>query len=240
MNLGKDPLVLIAGLNNMGRIWDDVRALLPKEINVVAVDLPAIEDIDQLAAEVLISLPPRFALCGFSFGGYVALAMLAAAPGRILRFALVASGATADSAEAASGREKARSMALAGRHMDLVERQASFVVHASRAGDQALKVYRREMVAEYGAERFAAHQRAAIGRPDRTWLVQQYTGPVLIACGADDKVIPAAKASALAEGIAGARLRIFEQCGHLVPLEQPQALAGALSDWFDQPVVSPV
>ena len=235
MNDHREPLVLVAGLNNMPRIWEQVRCHLPKQVEVIAVDLPAIEDIDKLAAQVLFSLPARFALCGFSFGGYVALAILAASPERVARFALIASGSNADSPELASGREKARSMALAGKHADLVERQASFVVHASRADDQALKAYRREMVAEYGVDRFVAHQRAAIGRPDRTHLVRSFAGPLLIGCGADDRVIAAEKAAALAAGISGAQLRIFEQCGHLVPLEQPGALAEALSGWIAAP-----
>ena len=70
------PLVLVPGLNNTPAIWDDVLPRLAPGITVHAPLVPARDTVEAIAEELLAQLPERFALCGFSFGGYVALAML--------------------------------------------------------------------------------------------------------------------------------------------------------------------
>lgn len=56
--------------------------------------------------------------------------------------------------------------------------------------------------------------------------------PVLVICGSDDRMTPAAYGRALAAGIPGARLAIIENAGHYVTLEQPQAVADAISTFI--------
>lgn len=46
--------------------------------------------------------------------------------------------------------------------------------------------------------------------------------PTLILWGADDRLVPPAYGHFLAERIAGARLEIFDRCGHMLPFEQPE------------------
>ena len=50
--------------------------------------------------------------------------------------------------------------------------------------------------------------------------------------GDADNTIPNALSKEMAEGIAGARLVILGECGHLPQPEQPQATAEALSEWL--------
>jgi pimeloyl-ACP methyl ester carboxylesterase len=57
--------------------------------------------------------------------------------------------------------------------------------------------------------------------------------PVLVIWGREDKWIPVDRAHRLAELIPGASLRIIEGAGHLVQLDQPTALAVALTEWLD-------
>jgi pimeloyl-ACP methyl ester carboxylesterase len=78
-------LVLVPGLNNTHAVFDGVVAALPPAIHAHALDNPALDTVEAIAAAHLAALPARFWLAGFSFGGYVALAMLALAPERIAR-----------------------------------------------------------------------------------------------------------------------------------------------------------
>jgi len=55
---------------------------------------------------------------------------------------------------------------------------------------------------------------------------------VLVAWGAEDTWIPVDRAHRLAELIPGARLELIEDAGHLIQLDQPGSLEGALMNWL--------
>lgn len=52
--------------------------------------------------------------------------------------------------------------------------------------------------------------------------------PTLIVAGNEDKVVPPQNASWLKENIPGARLKIFEGGGHMIPVEMPEQLAAEI------------
>lgn len=57
--------------------------------------------------------------------------------------------------------------------------------------------------------------------------------PTCIVCGALDQLTPLKYSIYLRDQIAGAELCSIEGCGHMVMLEQPQAVARALDSWLD-------
>jgi pimeloyl-ACP methyl ester carboxylesterase len=56
--------------------------------------------------------------------------------------------------------------------------------------------------------------------------------PVLVVWGAEDTWIPVDRAHRLTRLIPGAELRVIERAGHLVQLDQPEALAVTLTRWL--------
>jgi pimeloyl-ACP methyl ester carboxylesterase len=62
------------------------------------------------------------------------------------------------------------------------------------------------------------------------WL-HRVTIPTLILWGAQDKLIPVGQADAWAKLIPGAKVRVFQNCGHLVLAEKPEALK-AVADFL--------
>jgi pimeloyl-ACP methyl ester carboxylesterase len=56
--------------------------------------------------------------------------------------------------------------------------------------------------------------------------------PVLVVWGRDDAWISVDRAHRLHELIPGARLTVIEQAGHLIQLDQPEALTAALARWL--------
>lgn len=225
-------LVLVPGLNNTAAVWDTVRPRLPEGIRVHTPEVPALEDIDAIAEAMLATLPARFALVGFSFGGYVALAMLAAAPRRIGALAMVGTSASADGEAARATRRAAIERALAGEYEAMIEAQAARAMGEAGRADPAIVAARRAMVRDYGPRRFVAHVRATMGRPDRSALFAAYDGPLLVTGGADDQVITPAVQRGLAALNPRARYEPIPEAGHLVPMEQPAALARVLGPWL--------
>lgn len=56
--------------------------------------------------------------------------------------------------------------------------------------------------------------------------------PTLVVWGRDDTWIPVDRAHRLRELIPGARLQVIEEAGHLIQLDQPEALTAALTSWL--------
>lgn len=56
--------------------------------------------------------------------------------------------------------------------------------------------------------------------------------PVHVIWGRDDEWTSVDRAYRLHELIPGARLTVIEQAGHLIQLDQPEALTGALTHWL--------
>ncbi len=224
-------LVLIPGLNNTASVFDGVVSALPSSVRAQVPQCPALADLDALAQAVLDQLPPRFWLAGFSFGGYVALAMLAKAPERVLGMALVCSSPARDSAAQFAARQAAIEQARQGQYPQMVDAQAALAFHPASLADSALMQRRAAMVADYGVERFMAHQQAALQRQDRSALLDGAV-PTLIVAASDDRLFTPESLRGMAQAMAGCQFEVVAQAGHLMPMEQPVRLARILSQWL--------
>ncbi len=228
------PLLLLPGLSGTPELWDEVRAALPVGIACTALENPALDDIDAIATALLETAPPRFALAGFSFGGYVALAIAARAGDRIERLALLSTGATGDSADAAANRGKLIEVAQSGGYESIDGKLTRFLLHPDHVADAAIAEKRARMSRDYGVERYVAHQRACMTRPAREATLASIRVPTLVAVGSEDRITPLAQHEEMARRIPAADLVVFERCGHLAPLEAPRELATALTKWMTQ------
>lgn len=229
-------LVLIPGLNNTAAVWDAVlpaigaeAARAGKSVTCRTDTSPAMDTVEELARHWLDKLPQRFHLVGFSFGGYVALAMLEFAPERIAGLTMMCTGAGADSPQQVATREAAIARALAGEYESMIGAQAAGAFHPDSLADAALMQRRMDMVKDYGAQRFAAHARAATRRPDRSTLLRAYTGPLQFIAGSHDKLFAPETMRAMAAAAGrGTDIDVIDGAGHLLPMERPAELARSL------------
>lgn len=226
-------LVLVPGLNNTSAVFARLQAALGRHpgLAVQAVDNPPLETVEAIAAALLPALPNRFWVAGFSFGGYVAMALLAAAPERVQGIALICSTPGADSPAAAAKRLASIEAAEQGRYLEMVQSTTASAFHPDRLGDAVLTAERMRMVEVYGPQRFVAHVRATMARPDRSALLNG-DRPTLVVGGSHDPLFTP-QALSYADAIPGARRVTIADASHLVPMEQPAALAQALMAWMD-------
>lgn len=231
-SLAAPALALIPGLNNTGAVWDGVVASLGGAAQCHVLECPALETVEAVADDLLAQLPERFFLAGFSFGGYVALAMLERAPQRVAGLAMVNTCATADNEVQRAARQKAIETAQSGGHEAMVAAQAALVFHPDSLVNVALMQTRARMVKAYGAHRMIAHARACLARPDRTAIVAAARCPVLVVAADGDGVIPTASQKAFAQSLPNAAYSEIGAAGHMLPLERPAALADVLGSWL--------
>ena len=234
------PLLLLPGLVCDRAIWAPVLAALEAEAACTVADYGASASLPAMAAQVLASAPPRFALAGHSMGGRVALEIMRMVPQRVVRLALLDTGYQARPAGAAGASERAARVAL----LDLARRAGmramglqwlTGMLAPSRLTDAGLVEAIADMVARHSSEVFGAQIEALLHRPEATEVLRAITCPTLIACGRQDAWSPFARHADMARLVDGATLVAFEDCGHMAPMERPQAVAAALVDWLRQP-----
>ncbi|MCC8617780.1 alpha/beta fold hydrolase [Xanthomonas vesicatoria] len=231
MSADRPTLLLLPGLLNDAELWHAQRAALAGIADCVVGDLTRADSIRALASQLLEHMPPRFALAGFSLGGYVAQELLRLAPERVERLALLDTSARGDAPERVAQRRAQEASVRAGSTFHgFGERLMRHYVHPSRWQDEALLERVRGMTQRVGVEVFLRQNR--LQRQDGRALLRTYGGPVLVLCGEDDAITPPALHEEMAALAPRAQLVRLPMCGHLSPLEQPQAVSEALRDWL--------
>ena len=134
--------------------------------------------------------PPRFALAGLSYGGYIAFAMLRQAPERIAKLALLDTSARPDtpeqSAQDATNSSPWRKPASSARSSATL---APRFLHRNRRNDEALS---GDACATWwpkpAPEAFVRQQQAIMSRPDSRPLLASIRCPTLVLVGDGDEL----------------------------------------------------
>jgi pimeloyl-ACP methyl ester carboxylesterase len=176
--------------------------------------------------------PDRFALCGFSLGAIVALEMVAQAPHRVDRLALLGCNARKMPADKVASRRATIAVAEREGIESYIAGAWDASVPAWRHDDQDLRTELEAMASDTSFAHFRDQIEIAINRADSRPRLGAIDVPTLVACGAEDRVCPPELSKEIAAGIPGATLALVERAGHYLTLDQPQAMARLLRDWL--------
>ena len=226
------PVVLVPGLNCSARLYAEQIPALWRFGPVIVADHTRDASIAAIAGQIFANAPPVFALVGLSLGGYIAFEIMRQAPQRVGRLALLDTSARPDTAELTARRQAPKARARTGKLIEAADESFVFFVHPNRYGDVALRAVVRAMAEETGAEAYLRQQQAIIGRPDSRPMLGAIQCPTVMLVGEQDRGTPPELAREIAAGIAGARLVVVPDCGHLSTLERPQAVTKALVEWM--------
>lgn len=227
------PLVLVPGLLCSARLYAPQVAALWTHGPVTVADHRRDGEIGAVAKRILETAPPRFALAGLSYGGYIAFELVRQAPERIVKLALLDTSARADTPEQTAGRKLQIAMAQAGRFDEIPALVMPRFLHRNRQHDEGLTGLVRRMAVETGPDAFMRQLNAIISRPDSRPLLPSIRCPTLVLVGDGDEATPPELAHEIAAGISGAKLTIVPDCGHLSTIEQPEPVNAALAEWLD-------
>ena len=232
--MARQTLVLLPGLLNTRRLFDRQIADLADLADVIVPELWHHESIGAMAQATLDAAPQRFALGGFSMGGYVCFEILRRAPERVERLALMDTQAVPDTPEATARRRGFIEQTRLGRFHGVQPSLLPTIVHRSQLNDQAVVQPILEMAAEVGADGFCREQTAMIARRDSRPLLVDIKVPTLVLVGRQDLATPLSRAEEMAADIAHSRLVVIDNCGHMAPLEKPAEVSAALRRWLAQ------
>ena len=234
-------IILVHGFPLDSRIWAGVAADLAKDFHVVTPDLPGFggserggefsifslaESINALAKHLKLG---KFVLAGLSMGGYVALGYASKFSDTLAGLVLVDSKPDGDTPEGRAGREKMAAMIAEKGTPGVVEEMFPKMLAPNASDETEAKL--REIMSLQDAETLSNAVLAMRDREDYTAVLGQLSlvVPVQILVGEYDVITPVAIAEKARDAAAGdTRLTIFPAAGHMSPLEQPEAVAGAL------------
>lgn len=228
----KPPLFLLPGLLCDDAMWQHQSAHLSDLAEISIADFTAQSSLTAMARSVLDAAPARFSLAGLSMGGYVALEIMRLAGGRVERLALLDTAARDHDPGRNEQRREMAAQARAGRFKGITRRYLQAFVHPDRLADEALTRAVMEMTARVGLDAFLRQQQAIIERRDAARVLGSIACPTLVVCGRQDGLTPLAASQEIADGIAGSRLVVIENCGHLTAMERPEAVTALLSYWL--------
>ncbi len=242
------PVVLLHGFPMDRSIWDQQVESLSSRYRMITPDMRGLgysatnpgkitveKWADGLAAMLdTLKIDEPIALGGLSMGGYIAFQFFKAHRARLAGLILCDTRAAADTQQAAAGR-----LETAAR----LERDGTWFLPESMlprllapatldANTDVVERLRRTMLAGDQFS-YAATLRGLAERPNFTPLLAAIDCPTLVLVGRHDAISPVAEMTAIAQAIPGSRVVIIEDAGHVTPLEAPEAVTLAMSDFLD-------
>lgn len=225
--------MLLPGMMCDARLFEPQVNALSKQCDVYVVPITEFDTMGELADEVLLNAPAKFALAGLSMGGIVAMEIMAKAPERVERLALLDTNPLAEQEAISQNRlrqiEKIRSGDLMGVMRD--EMKPLYLTDGPERDDHLALCM--DMALSLGADVFIRQSSALASRPDQTNTLRSINVPTLVLCGCDDTLCPVERHELMHELIPNSRLSIVNDAGHLPTLENPAETNQHLVEWLN-------
>lgn len=226
-----ETLVLLPGFMCDADLWSDLLPRLAPRWRPLHADLFRDESLEAMAGRALAAAPARFVAVGFSMGGFVAREMALRAPERVRALVLIATSAMGNPPERTARNRERRERIAAAPFRGLSRTDLRRALHPSRRDDAALVERMLAMGARLGKE--VLLRQLSLDREDGHHRLREIRCPALVVAGESDELRPRVETDRLAAGIPGARYEVIPDCGHMVPMERPEILAGLLNGWLE-------
>ena len=234
-------LLLLPGLLCDAEVWSAQASASSGERPVLVAEYGLDDDLATMARTALAQADAAglgpLAVVGHSMGGRVAMELWRLAPQCLRGLALMDTAwhplpeGESGAAERA-GRE--RLMAL-GREQGMAAMARDWVrgmVHPRRL-DTPLMDAVVAMLARRSPAHQAAQVKALLQRPDASAVLRTVTVPTLLLTGAQDGWSPPGRHDEMAAMVRGPATRVdVPDCGHMAPMEAPEAVNAALRAWL--------
>src|SRR4029079_8352242 len=240
------PVVLIHGYPFNRTLWNEQVTALSTSYRVIAPDLRGFGESDasdgtatmnRLAQDVSLLLDhlgiTRATIGGVSMGGYVTLAFYKQFPSRVRALVLADTRAQADTEEAKQTRAQQAVKALSEGMAAIADAMLRKLLTPETVSKRPEVVKRvRDMMLKTRPEGAASALLGMAEREDQTPLLSQSASPTLIRVGSDDAITPVADSEKMHNAIAGSRLVVIENAGHVSNLERTDEFNQNLIDFL--------
>jgi alpha-beta hydrolase superfamily lysophospholipase len=174
----------------------------------------------------------KFSMIGFSMGGYLAQEYMIKYPQKVNALILINSSASGYTSFEKEQRKKLiTKVKEEGVHFLFGDRLKNWINSNHKNKDQLFKIIEK-MALEMGPDVFIQQQQSTLNRVDQHEALGKVTCPTLVIGCKQDKIVSSEKVEKLAKAIPHAELHLFEDSGHMLPLEAPEELNTFLKQWL--------
>jgi 3-oxoadipate enol-lactonase len=237
-----EPVVLLHGLGSTANVWEPQVRALADRFTLVRYDLEgmgrspfagtlSVESwVEDLKALLDFHRIGKARLVGHSLGTLILQHFAVAYPQHVDKLVFIGVNRAPPEARRVAIRERVAKVRAEGIDAIVDTVVKGGVSPHTLAEKPEIVAFVRELLTRQPVEGYArsCEAMAAAVAAD----VSAIKAPVLVIAGRDDAVSPIANGEGLTADIAGAQLRIVEQCGHWHPIEQPAAITAALREFL--------
>lgn len=228
----KQTLVLIPGVGGDDALWQHQIKYLKELVNIQVIIADRHPSRQDMVAYVLKQTPQHFILAGHSLGGWLSQAIAAYAPQRVTKLILIDTWARADK-KFCAGLQESYNRIQAGKREEVLLEHRHHIVHPDRLQDNKLLTTIEQMQLRMPAEKYCLQTKAMIDDYESLPLLKKIDAETLVIHGNQDPLFSLEEHQIITRNIAGAKLAIIEDCGHVSPLEQPQAVTALMRLWIE-------
>ncbi len=231
------PLVLLHAFPLSRRMWDKQVDAWKRSFRVITPDfrgfgessLGSGEMTMEICADELnallnqLGIQEKLVLLGLSMGGYIAFEFIRKYQDRLSALILAATQPSPDSEESIKARFETAQFVKDKGAAKLAERLVSRLLGKTTLDSRpAVAEEVRKLIQSNSPEGIAHACYGLASRRDSTPVLAQISIPTLILAGAEDIIISKIQAENMALSIPSSHLRVIENSGHLINLEQPE------------------
>ncbi|MCL2567358.1 MAG: alpha/beta hydrolase [Alphaproteobacteria bacterium] len=228
----KENLVLLPALMCDDRLYAHQIKILESKYDIRVFTFKNADNITDAARQVLeVMGDAQFHAAGISMGGYIAMELMRHTD-NIQSLALINTSFYEDTLE-----KKAQ------RFMQIEEAQAINDLQFKALNDKIIKSYLHEvsykktslldkMAKQIGRLGFINQQKLILSRKSSVEDFQYYNIPTLIIGGKQDTITPLSIMEEMVSNLRNGTMASIDNCGHLSPLDQPEALTAILELWL--------
>jgi pimeloyl-ACP methyl ester carboxylesterase len=229
----KPVVLLLPGLMCDAEIWSAQAAALGEDYDVRIPNFFGLDSLTAMAQAALALAEGPVAVAGHSMGARAALEAFALAPERIERIALIDTGAHPVQPGEHGRRQTLLDIAAVHGMDGVVRAWLPPMVAGDRLRDRPLMDRMEAMIRRAGVEVLRGQIKALLGRPDGFERLDRIRCPAALIVGRQDAWSPPEQHEEMQEHCPQATLTIIEDCGHMSPMERPEAVTDALRAWLE-------
>ncbi|WP_163835985.1 alpha/beta fold hydrolase [Spartinivicinus ruber] len=230
--MNKPHVLFLPGMLCDQRVWqyqiDHLKAVCQPDF----LDLRNYGRLEQMLSAIAKASTFESIIIGFSMGGYLALEY--ALQGEVLfkKLAIIGTTAKGYPESEKSMRRQLLTQIQQGQYTGMSLERLRLMVHPDHHQNNELLDLIKQMEQDAGEQVFINQLTATLNRENREPLLSNIQQPTLLVAGKQDQIAPYKAVSTMASLVPDSELHILENCGHMIPLEQPQPLTDILKEWI--------
>jgi pimeloyl-ACP methyl ester carboxylesterase len=229
----KPLLVLLPGLMCDAAVWRAQIAAFEADYDVRVPDFFGLDSFDAMTEAALNLADRPFSLAGHSMGGRVAMQVAATAPERVQRLALLDTGAHLPTPGEADSRLALVATGEKEGIEAVIQTWLPPMLAPAHREDRALWDEIAAMQRRAGVETLKRQQKALLNRRDGFAQLDTVKVPTAFITGELDAWSPPEQHREMQARVPGSTLTVIEGCGHMAPMEAPEAVNSAFAQWLE-------